>query len=91
MDHRTEQMIFLDPTSDIAFKKLFGDKERKNILIDFLNSVLGRVEGEKIVDVTIGDPHNYPKIRGAKFSIVDISCVDQKKCIISLKCKSLQN
>ena len=42
-------MIFLDPKSDIAFKKLFGDIAHKNILISFLNSVLERIEGEKIV------------------------------------------
>jgi len=37
-------MIFLDPTSDIAFKKLFGNSEHKNILISFLNSELETAE-----------------------------------------------
>ena len=69
-------MIFLDPTSDIAFKKLFGSSEHKNIVISFLNSVLGRVEGEKIVDVVINDPHNYPEIPEGKYSIVDVKCTD---------------
>ena len=40
-------MIFLDPTSDIAFKKIFGSTAHKNILIDFLNAVLERAPGEK--------------------------------------------
>src|SRR3990167_2125784 len=45
-------MQFLDPKSDMVFKRLFGDITHKNILMSFLNSVLGRQEGEKIVNVT---------------------------------------
>jgi len=70
-------MIFLDPKSDIAFKKLFGDLTHKNILISFLNSVLERVEGEKIVDVTINDPNNVAETPLSKTSIVDVRCTDQ--------------
>jgi len=70
-------MIFLNPTSDIAFKKLFGSSEHKNVLISFLNSVLERPEGEKIVDVVINDPNNLPETSEAKASIVDVSCTDQ--------------
>jgi len=71
-------MIFLDPTSDIGFKKLFANAAHKDIVISFLNSVLGRVEGEKIVDVEINDPHNLPKVLKLKSSIVDVRCSDQK-------------
>lgn len=70
-------MIFLDPKSDIAFKKLFGDGTHKNIVISFLNSVLNREEGAKIVDVIINDPNNLPETRTAKSSIVDVRCTDQ--------------
>ncbi len=44
-------MIYLDPKSDIAFKKLFGNITHKNILISFLNSILQRPEGLKIVEL----------------------------------------
>src|SRR5580692_179892 len=54
-------MAFLDPTKDIAFKKLFGNQNKKEILINFLNNVLERPKGEKIVEVTINDPNNYPE------------------------------
>ena len=70
-------MIYLDPKSDIAFKKLFGSAAHKNILISFLNSVLERVEGEMIVDVTINDPSNVPETPLSKMSIVDVRCTDQ--------------
>jgi len=71
-------MIFLDPKSDIAFKKLFGDIAHKNILISFLNSVLERIEGEKIVEVIINDPSNVAETPLSKTSIVDVRCTDQK-------------
>ncbi|MBX9830875.1 Rpn family recombination-promoting nuclease/putative transposase [Candidatus Babeliales bacterium] len=71
-------MIFLDPTIDIAFKKLFGDQAKQEILISFLNSVLGCKEGEKIVSVVITDPYNTPDTPWLKTSIVDIRCIDQR-------------
>ncbi|MCF7800105.1 Rpn family recombination-promoting nuclease/putative transposase [Candidatus Babeliales bacterium] len=71
-------MMFLDPKSDIAFKKLFGNNQKKNILISFLNSVLERKDGEKIVSVEILDPNNYPDIVLLKHSIVDVKCTDEK-------------
>ena len=71
-------MIFLDPKSDIAFKKLFGDIAHKNILISFLNSVLERTEGEKIIEVVMNDPSNVAETPLSKTSIVDVRCTDQK-------------
>ena len=71
-------MIFLDPTTDLAFKKLFGDQAKKEILISFLNSVLNRQEGEKIVDITVTNPYNDPDADWLKLSIVDVRCVDQQ-------------
>lgn len=70
-------MVYLDPKIDIAFKKLFGNIVHKEVLISFLNSVLERVEGTKIIDVIINDPANLPEIRDLKSSIVDVRCTDQ--------------
>src|SRR6185436_7530469 len=70
-------MTFLDPRTDIAFKKLFGDMNHRPVLISFLNAVLNRSEGEKIVDVVISDPQNRADTPSAKFSIVDVRCTDQ--------------
>jgi predicted transposase/invertase (TIGR01784 family) len=71
-------MIFLDPKSDLVFKKLFGNAAHKNILISFLNSILGRKDQDAIVDVVFTDPHNIPETYDAKHSIVDVRCIDQK-------------
>ncbi len=71
-------MIFLDPKSDLAFKKLFGTTAHKNILIDFLNTILERIEGEKIIDIVLNDPYNGQETPHLKLSIVDVRCTDQK-------------
>ena len=70
-------MVFLDPTSDIAFKKMFGNQAKKEILIGFLNSVLSTDDDRRVVDVTISDPNNIPVILSDKYSIVDVKCTDQ--------------
>src|SRR5258708_3420357 len=79
-------MVFLDPKTDIAFKKLFGDSAHKNIVIRFLNNILNRKDSEIIVDVVMNDPYNHPETvasdptkeqKSSKSSIVDIRCTDQ--------------
>lgn len=54
-------MQFLDPKTDIAFKKLFGDVHRKNLIISFLNSIFERKEGNLITDVIFQDTANVPE------------------------------
>ncbi len=71
-------MIFLDPKSDMVFKRLFGDITHKNILISFLNGVLERIEGTQIIEVTINDPSNVAETPLSKASIVDVRCTDQQ-------------
>ena len=71
-------MIYLDPKSDMVFKKLFGNIAHKNILMSFLNSVLERFEGSQIVDVVINDPSNVAETPLSKTSIVDVRCTDQQ-------------
>jgi len=43
--------ITIDPSMDLAFKNLFGMKESKSILIDFLNNILKRNNKEKIIEI----------------------------------------
>ena len=45
-------MKFVDPKNDLAFKKIFGNENKKEILISFLNSVLDFTNEKTIVDVT---------------------------------------
>ncbi len=70
-------MRFLDPTNDLVFKKIFGNEQKKNILISFLNAVLD-FQGEKeIIDVEILNPYQVPKIEDLKETILDIRATDK--------------
>jgi len=41
-------MIFIDPKTDFAFKKIFGSEHSHSILISFLNGIL--YNGESVVE-----------------------------------------
>ena len=71
-------MKFVDVTNDIAFRKIFGNENKKISLISFLNAVLAFPEGKKVVDVTIVNPYQLPKLSGGKSTIVDVKAKDEK-------------
>ncbi len=74
-------MRFLDMKTDYAFKKVFGSDNSKDILLSFLNSVLEL--GREIVDLTIEDPYNVPKLQGMKDTSVDVKAIlDDKSTVI---------
>ena len=72
-------MKFVDVTNDIAFRKIFGNENRKEVLISFLNAVLLLENNNKIVSVDILDPFQLPAIKGGKVTIVDIKAKDQNQ------------
>ena len=71
-------MRFLNPKTDYAFKKIFGSEASRDILISFLNAILGLADEEVIVDVTIIDPYLAPKIEGMKDTFLDVRVKDQR-------------
>ncbi len=69
---------FVDIKTDIAFKKVFGNENKKEILISFLNSVLD-LEGEhKIASIEILNPYQAPKLDKLKQTILDLRATDQR-------------
>ncbi|MES0336045.1 MAG: Rpn family recombination-promoting nuclease/putative transposase [Candidatus Magnetobacterium sp. LHC-1] len=70
-------MRFVDVKSDIAFKKIFGNEHKKEILISFLNAVLGLNEDREIGDIEILNPYQMPKMEGLKETILDIKAIDK--------------
>ena len=86
-------MKFADPTNDIAFKKIFGDEHKKEILISFLNAVLGFTDEKTIANVIIVNPYQVPKIEGLKETILDIKATSQagENFIIEIQKKDLGN
>ncbi len=70
-------MKFVDIKNDIAFRKIFGNDNKKEILISFLNSVLGFTEKDKIVTVTILNPFQLPELIHYKTTVIDVKATDQ--------------
>ncbi|MGB7127504.1 MAG: Rpn family recombination-promoting nuclease/putative transposase [Candidatus Rhabdochlamydia sp.] len=68
---------YLDPKNDIAFKKIFGTEKNKDILLHFLNDILGFSGDQSIVDIEFLSPILAPKIALKKQSIVDVLCKDK--------------
>ncbi len=71
-------MKFVDIKNDVAFRKIFGNENRKEVLISFLNAVLLFENENTIVDVDILTPYQLPDIKGGKVTIVDVKAKDQK-------------
>ena len=78
-------MKFLDIKTDYAFKKVFGSIENKDVLIEFLNSILDLKYA--IADLTIVDPYNIPMLKGMKDTFVDVKAIleDNSKVIIEMQ------
>ncbi len=70
-------MQFADVKNDIAFRKIFGNENKKEILISFLNAVL-KLEGTRqITWVEILNPYQLPIVLGAKSTILDVKAKDK--------------
>jgi predicted transposase/invertase (TIGR01784 family) len=64
-------MIFINPKTDYAFKKIFGSSESKDILISFLNALI--YEGNSTIeDLEIINPNLPPKLEGLKDTYLDV-------------------
>lgn len=66
---------YLDPKSDIVFKRIFG--EHPDLVKSFLNSVMPLPEGGLIETVSYLATEQVPRIPGLKNTIVDVKCTDQ--------------
>lgn len=66
---------YINPFTDFGFKKLFGEEGNKDLLIDFLNSLLP-IE-HKISDITFANRERLGEINIDRKAIYDIFCVDE--------------
>jgi len=74
---KNSTMKFANVTDDIAFRKIFGDENKKVVLISFLNAVLC-LEGEhKITDLYFPNTFQLPKFRDGKSTILDVKATDE--------------
>ena len=75
------------PTVDCIFKAILGAEENKNLLIDFLNSVLA--PQSPISDVEILNPYNEREFYKDKLTIVDIKAKDENETAYQIEIQLL--
>lgn len=71
-------MGFVDITNDIAFRKIFGNANKKKSLVSFLNAVIDLPKNGQITDVEITNPYQLGTLSGGKSTIVDVKAKDEK-------------
>ena len=69
-------MKFVVVKNDVAFRKIFGNDKKTEILISFLNAVLGLKGDKRIKAITIANPYQLPILPNMKTSIIDVKATD---------------
>ena len=67
---------YINPFTDFGFKILFGEEANKELLIDFLNSLL--YEEHKIIDLTFKKNEQLGSTELDRKAIFDLYCIDEK-------------
>ena len=75
----------ISPRVDIAFKKIFGVEENKDLLISLINSIVS--QADQVSDVTLLNPYNPQSFKTDKLSILDIKAkgIDGKRFNIEIQ------
>lgn len=63
----------ITPRVDIAFKKIFGVEENKDLLISLINSIVSK--DDQVEDVVLLNPYNPKNFRDDKLSVLDIKAM----------------
>jgi hypothetical protein len=63
-------MGLINPRVDIAFKKIFGVEENKDLLMSLLNSIVS--DEDQIDEVELLNPYNDRNFKKDKLSVLDI-------------------
>lgn len=69
-------MSNINPRVDIAFKKIFGVEENKDLLISLINSIVG--EEDQVSDIILLNPYNPKSFKTDKLSILDIKATNHE-------------
>jgi predicted transposase/invertase (TIGR01784 family) len=75
----------ISPRVDLAFKKIFGVEENKDLLISLINAIVG--QDDQVEDITLLNPYNPKNFRQDKLSILDIKAkgIDGKRFNIEIQ------
>ena len=81
---------FADPKTDFAFKRIFGSEEHKDVLVAFLDDMLGLDGPHRITSVELLPPEQRPPVSELKLSIVDVKCTDARGITYVVEMQVLQ-
>lgn len=73
----------ISPRVDLAFKKIFGVEENKDLLMSLINSIVG-IE-DQVVDITLLNPYNPKNFKNDKLSILDIKAKGNDSKIFNIE------
>lgn len=78
-------MLRISPRVDVAFKKIFGVEENKDLLISLINSIVSLED--QVSDITLLNPYNAQNFSRDKLSILDIKAqgIDGKRFNIEIQ------
>ena len=79
----------IDPKIDCVFKALLGAEDNRNLLVHFLNAILGSDLAAPISDVEILNPYNDKEYLEDKLSIVDVKARDANNTIYQIEIQLL--
>jgi predicted transposase/invertase (TIGR01784 family) len=68
-------MTYINPRVDIAFKKIFGVEENKDLLISLINSIVS--EQDQVTDLTLLNPYNNKNFANDGFICTKVRKVPQ--------------
>ena len=78
---------FINPFTDVGFKKIFGQEINKDLLISFLNNLL---KGERVInDLRFLDKEQMPEMGSARGLVFDVFCEtsDGENIIVEMQLK----
>jgi predicted transposase/invertase (TIGR01784 family) len=80
-------MKFADIKNDVAFRKIFGNEQQTAPLISFLNAALELEGDHRVMNVTLVNPYQFPRIAGEKATVLDVRATDQsgKKFVVEMQ------
>ena len=67
---------YINPFTDFGFKRLFGEEENKDLLLDFLNELL-LPQGVKIISLTYKNTSKIPRSAEDRKVIFDLFCENE--------------
>jgi predicted transposase/invertase (TIGR01784 family) len=68
-------MVKINPRVDIAFKKIFGVEENKDLLVSLINAIVS--PADQVKEVTLLNPYNSQNFPNDKLSILDIKATGE--------------